>query len=116
MATGLGTRIKRARERKRLTQQQLADALGRSVRAVNDWENDRTSPRSDIGALEEVLGVRFDEAETEQPRKIDRHQRRVIRAALPDDEDYERVIGVLEGRLIVIEPGEGSDEPGRSAL
>ena len=27
------------------------------MRAVNDWENNRTQPRSSIGALEEVLGV-----------------------------------------------------------
>lgn len=59
MAT-LGKQIRRARERARMSQQELADAVGKSVRAVNDWENNRASPRSSIGALEEVLGVSLD--------------------------------------------------------
>jgi transcriptional regulator with XRE-family HTH domain len=60
MATGdphLGTKIKRARERKRWTQQQLADAVGRNVKTVNNWETGRTEPASSLGAIEEVLGV-----------------------------------------------------------
>src|SRR5215472_4152197 len=57
----LGTRIRRARERKRvtgkpMTQQQLADAIGASVRAVGSWERGEAVPRSAIGALEAVLG------------------------------------------------------------
>lgn len=55
--TRIGTSIKRARERKRWTQRQLADALGVDRKTVDNWENHRTSPRSSIGALEEVLGV-----------------------------------------------------------
>jgi transcriptional regulator with XRE-family HTH domain len=59
MATGtsVGTRIRRARERRRWTQQRLADEVGVSLRAVGDWENDRAYPRSSIGALEDVLGI-----------------------------------------------------------
>lgn len=53
----IGTSIKRARERKRWTQRQLADALGVDRKSVDNWENGRTSPRSSIGALEEVLGI-----------------------------------------------------------
>ncbi len=53
----LGTRIKRAREQKRWTQQQLAAALGVDRKTVDNWENGRTRPRSAIGALEAVLGV-----------------------------------------------------------
>jgi transcriptional regulator with XRE-family HTH domain len=53
----LGTRIRRARERKRLSQEELAAKVGASERAVNDWENDRRRPRNRLGALEEVLGV-----------------------------------------------------------
>ena len=56
-ASELGTRIRRARERKRWTQQQLADALGVSVRAIGNWERDEAVPRNTIGALEELLGV-----------------------------------------------------------
>lgn len=58
MASGpdLGTRIKRARERLRLSQQQLADRLGVDRKSVDNWENGRTRPRSSLGALEAVLG------------------------------------------------------------
>lgn len=53
----LGTRIKRARERMRWSQQRLADELGVGVRSVGSWERGETVPRNAIGALEEVLGV-----------------------------------------------------------
>lgn len=46
-----------------MSQQELAVAVGKSVRAVNDWENDRTSPRNSIGAIEAVLHVRLDDDE-----------------------------------------------------
>ena len=56
----IGTKIKRARERMRWTQKRLADEVGVSQKTVDNWENGRTSPKSSIGALEEVLGVRLD--------------------------------------------------------
>lgn len=56
----LGARIRRARERARLSQEELAERVGASVRAVGDWENDRRKPRNRLGALEEVLGVALD--------------------------------------------------------
>ena len=58
--TRIGTSIKRARERKRWTQRQLAEAVDVNIKTVDNWENGRTSPRSSIGALEEILGVSFD--------------------------------------------------------
>jgi transcriptional regulator with XRE-family HTH domain len=54
--TSLGTRIKRARERLRWTQRQLADALGVNIKTIDNWENDRRKPRSAMGALEATLG------------------------------------------------------------
>jgi len=62
----IGTSIKRARERRRWTQRQLADALGVNIKSVDNWENGRTSPRNSIGALEEVLGISLD-AEPQAP-------------------------------------------------
>jgi ribosome-binding protein aMBF1 (putative translation factor) len=53
----LGIRIRRARERKRWTQQQLADKLGAAVRAVGSWERGESVPRNAIGALEELLST-----------------------------------------------------------
>jgi transcriptional regulator with XRE-family HTH domain len=62
MATepAIGTRIKRARERLRWTQRRLAEAVGVSQKTIDNWENGRTEPKSAIGALEDVLGVRLD--------------------------------------------------------
>jgi transcriptional regulator with XRE-family HTH domain len=48
-----GTQIKRARERRHLTQQELADRLGVDRKTVDNWENSRTFPRNRVGALEE---------------------------------------------------------------
>lgn len=60
----LGARIRRARERKQLSQPDLAAMVGASVRAIGDWENDRTRPKNRLGALEEVLGVSL----TDEPK------------------------------------------------
>ena len=96
----LGTTIRRARERKRWTQQQLADALSVSVRTVNDWENDRSYPRNSIGALEQVLDVRFGDDEP-RARTISPELRRLIADVLAGDVDAQRrVIGLLEGTLV----------------
>lgn len=75
MATepAIGTRIKRARERKRWTQKRLADLVGVSQKTIDNWENGRTEPRSSIGALEDVLGTRLDgdQIEPKAPSKED---------------------------------------------
>lgn len=62
--TSPGTVIRRARERRRWTQRQLADELGVSIRAVNDWENDRKLPRM-LGDVEHVLGISLSGGEAE---------------------------------------------------
>ena len=53
----LGLRIKRARESLRWTQKRLAAEVGVTQKTVDNWEHDKTSPRSAVGALERVLGV-----------------------------------------------------------
>ena len=53
----IGTRLRRAIERKRMDQADVARALGVSRSAVNAWVNDRAYPQNAIGALEELLGV-----------------------------------------------------------
>ena len=70
-ALPIGTRIKRARERKRWTQRQLADALGVNAKTIDNWENGRTAPRSSIGALEQVLGVSLDSGPAREPGPLD---------------------------------------------
>lgn len=56
----IGKLIKRARERKRLSQAEAAAELGVSRSALNAWENDRAYPRSSIGAIEELYGIVID--------------------------------------------------------
>src|SRR5215469_774401 len=93
----IGPKIRRARERKRMRQQDLADALGVSRTTVDAWENGRAYPRSSIGALEHVLGIGLDEPAF---RPISDRMRQEIADALPGDIAAQRyVIGVLEGTI-----------------
>lgn len=53
-----GTNIRRLREARGLTQQELAEQFFVTVQAVSQWENDRTQPDSDrILQLARVLGT-----------------------------------------------------------
>ena len=45
----IGATIKQLRQKQDITQEQLADALGITSRAVSQWETDRTAP--DISQL-----------------------------------------------------------------
>lgn len=63
--TELGTRIKRARERRHWRQIDLAKALGVDVKTVGNWERGHTIPRNRIGAIEETLGLDISGAEPE---------------------------------------------------
>jgi transcriptional regulator with XRE-family HTH domain len=107
----LGTRIRRARERARLSQEELAKAVGASVRAVGDWENDRRKPRNRLGAIEQVLGVdlsREPEPEPALPRDVLAAIRREVAP-----EDQQRVIEAVE-RTLRGEP-QPPTEPGADA-
>lgn len=53
----IGKVIARARHRKRLTQRQLAEALGVSVPTVANWERGEHFPLRNIGAIEEALDI-----------------------------------------------------------
>jgi transcriptional regulator with XRE-family HTH domain len=64
----LGWRLRRARERARLTQRQLAEAVGVDRKTVGNWESGASSPRSSMGRLEAVLGEHgFDLSEEAWP-------------------------------------------------
>lgn len=57
-----GARIRRARKLLHLTQAELASKVGVSRNAVDSWENNRSYPKRYDVALEQVLGIRLDEA------------------------------------------------------
>ena len=40
----IGSRIKQIRQEQNITQEQLADSLGITSKAVSQWECDRTAP------------------------------------------------------------------------
>lgn len=52
-----GEQIRAARERRRMTQQELADELGVSLRTVSNWERGESIPRNRAGAIEEFLSI-----------------------------------------------------------
>lgn len=60
MARTLGERIREARERMGMTQQQLGDAVGAARETVGNWELGTTSPRNKLGKLREILGDDLD--------------------------------------------------------
>lgn len=73
----IGRKIRRAMERKRLDQADVADALGVSRSAVNAWINDRAWPANSVGALEDLLDISIDEPESSETAEeaLDRLQR-----------------------------------------
>ncbi|MCG9515140.1 helix-turn-helix domain-containing protein [Acinetobacter pittii] len=57
----LGTRLKNLRKSKKLTQQQIADAIGVSKTSVIYWEKDENLPKHDsLMALAQILAVTSD--------------------------------------------------------
>lgn len=57
----LGTRLKSLRKSKKLTQQQIADAIGVSKTSVIYWEKDENLPKHDsLMTLAQILGVTSD--------------------------------------------------------
>lgn len=53
----LGITIRRARERKRMTQEELAEKLGVTRSTVARWEGGDHFPLRNAGAIEEVLEI-----------------------------------------------------------
>lgn len=94
MADDLGKRIKRLREQRRWTQQQLADLLTVTTKTVGNWENGRHIPRSAIGALEAVFKESLD-AEAGGPDAV---EAAVRSSRLTEDRQYV-VLGVYKREL-----------------
>ena len=65
----LGEQIKRAREERRLTQEQLAEAMEISRQAVSKWESGASDPSTaNLLALAELYGVTVQELLENQER------------------------------------------------
>lgn len=75
----VGRQLRRAMERARLDQNQVAAALGVSRGAVNSWLNDRAYPMNSVGALEDLLDVRLDEENDEDATEAEAETARLRR-------------------------------------
>jgi transcriptional regulator with XRE-family HTH domain len=99
----IGRKLRRAMERARLDQRQVAAALGVSRSAVNAWINDRTYPQNSIGALEELLPTfRVDDEDASGGlpdgfSPIPPAFRRMVERLVEDPEIRRQVIGLVEG-------------------
>jgi DNA-binding XRE family transcriptional regulator len=87
-------KIKRARERLMMTQAELGARVRKSQKTIDNWEHDRSYPKSSIGALEQVLGVSVDgqpEASLVPPGLVD-----FIRRSLPPDRQDAAIMALEE--------------------
>lgn len=60
-----GDEIRRLREARGLTQQQLAQTIGVGMRTVGNWERGETIPRNRLGMLRDFFGL--DAAASDDP-------------------------------------------------
>lgn len=79
-------RIRKAREQKGLTREQLAERIGVSPSAIGKWETGDRTPSSDtLARLSEELGVSTDYLlELDNPSKDSEGARRIIEIAVDD--------------------------------
>lgn len=68
----LGKLIKDSRERKKLTQEQLADMVFVTKQAVSNWERGKNRPDEEMRErLSEALGIKFDGLSFKGDIKVD---------------------------------------------
>lgn len=63
-AKEVGRRIRAARERRRLSQKELAAMVQAAPRTIGSWERGETLPQNHTGALEDALGISLTDYET----------------------------------------------------
>ena len=112
----LGVRIRRARERLHLTQQQLADLVGVSLRSVSNWEGGHHVPKNRLGALEDVLGQNFTRGDAPEPEPAvtaeDEWERLVLAdPALPPEEARDIVLRARRLKAALYRPGRAQGAP-----
>jgi transcriptional regulator with XRE-family HTH domain len=62
----LGDSIRRAREKRDWTQDELAHALGVSTMTIRNWESGRHSPKNALARIEELLGFSVERPEKQR--------------------------------------------------
>ena len=104
----IGTKIARRRQVLGMTQQDLAAELNVSKSTVANWETGKHFPRRYLGRVEAVLGISLDGRPEAEPISDD------LRAQIHRElgpEAARRVIGVLEGTLVITPRGGQGEQP-----
>ena len=92
----IGATIKQLRQEQDITQEQLAEALGITSRAVSQWENDRTSP--DISQLPALAN--FFDVTTDRLLGVDIYKRKeAINSILKHNAANFSMIGDMDGSI-----------------
>lgn len=79
-----GQQIKEARERKGLTQEQLAKEIGVSQQSVAQWELDKASPRGvRLAQIQRILEIQRDNAQVTMRELYDKAAERIALRASP---------------------------------
>lgn len=108
LTKGFGARLRKAREERRLSQQQLADLVGASVMQISRYERSQVLPALETAvALAEALRVSADfllldrdESTTSAPAITDvRLFERFVEAEKLDRSDREAIILLIDGVL-----------------
>lgn len=63
-----GSDIRDARNRAGISQEQLAERVGVTLRTIGNWERSATAPRDKLPILREILGDYLDDGESDSPR------------------------------------------------
>jgi transcriptional regulator with XRE-family HTH domain len=92
----LGRAIRGARERRHLTQQQLADIVGVDRKTVDNWENERTTPRNRMAALVQWAPELGGEETLEPPDPRERELYRLLLAQI-EGMSPEEALALIEG-------------------
>ena len=85
----LGQHIRSARERQmpKMSQLQLSRLVGVStVKTVNNWENDRSTPKNRMGRLEQILGD-LGEGDRNDPFALEKAEIRALRRVSHADKE-----------------------------
>ena len=99
----IGTRLKKLRRERDITQEQLAEYLGISAQAVSQWECDKTAPDiSQLPLLAHVLDVSADEILGIYMRRNEDEIKRIIEEArryIHESGDYKSAVKILKDAL-----------------
>lgn len=97
----IGTTIKRLRKEKNITQEQLAEYLGITSRAVSQWECDRTAP--DISQLPALANIFEVSADVLLGIDVTQKEKRIEEIVKEADKHYE--VGHLEEVIRILRTG-----------